>query len=93
MILRWRCLLLMTDDDVLHCGQYELDGHDLHALERLRLRLRLRLRGGDATAMRATIARAGGVVVAAARAHVMAIPRLDRLDGVWLDIHTRARAQ
>ena len=73
-------------DDVLHCGQYELDGHDLHAQ-----RLRLRLRGGDATAMRATIARAGGVVVAA-RAHVMAISRLDRLEGVWLDIHTRARA-
>lgn len=59
---------LLMIDDVLRCGQYELDRHDLHALERLRLRLR---DGRDATAMRATIVRAGGVV--AARAHVMAI--------------------
>lgn len=59
---------LLMIDDVLRCGQYEVDRHDLHALERLRLRLR---DGRDATAMRATIVRAGGVV--AARAHVMAI--------------------
>jgi hypothetical protein len=55
----------MIDDDVLRCGQYQPDRHNLHAFERLRLR------GHDATAMRATIVRAGGVV--AARAHVMAI--------------------
>ena len=36
---------LLMIDDVLRCGQYELDRHDLHALERLRLRLR---DGGDA---------------------------------------------
>lgn len=61
-------VLLMTDD-VLRRGQYESERHDLHALERLRLRSRVG--GDDATAMRATIVRAGGVV--AARAHVMAI--------------------
>ena len=60
-------VLLMIDDDVLRRGQYDLDRHDLHALERPRLRLR----GHDVTAMRAAIVRAGGVV--AARAHVMAI--------------------
>jgi hypothetical protein len=58
-------VLLMIDDDVLRRGQYDLDRHDLHALERPRLR------GHDVTAMRAAIVRAGGVV--AARAHVMAI--------------------
>lgn len=46
-------------------SQHEVDRHHSHAVERLRLR------GHDATAMRATIVRAGGVV--AARAHVMAI--------------------
>lgn len=76
--------VLLMIDDVLRCGQYEPDRHDLHALERLRLRLR---DGRDATAMRATIVRAGGVV--AARAHVMAILVLTD----WsLARHPRARA-
>lgn len=79
-------VLLMTDD-ALRCGQYELDRHDLHALERLRLRLR---DGGDA--MRWPCALPSYALAVWWRRGRTSWRFSSRQTGVSLDIHARAHS-